>query len=89
MNQGLLNIGVDQNDAPKGFYAVPLAELPQDQGNFCRQCDWRKTCNDPQTDPLASGHRCKGHAVISSKDGEIYQRNDETSVVFKKRKETK
>ena len=74
------------DEAPTGFYAFPKAELPQAQGNLCRQCDWRKTCQDPETDFLAPGHRCSDYAVIADRDGKTYQREDQTSVVFKTRK---
>lgn len=79
--------GHDPDEAPKGFYAVPktLAISETNGANICRACDWRTQCNDPNTDLLASGHRCMGYAVISERDGSTYQRDDKASVVFKKR----
>jgi len=74
----------NQQEAPIGFFAVPKSTLRQDQGNLCRQCDWRASCQDPATDLLAYGHRCFDYAVIAFKDGKRYQRQDGCSVVFKR-----
>lgn len=70
------------NEAPAGFYAVPKASLPQDRGNLCAFCDWRKCCQNPATDLLAPGHRCMSYAVVTAA-GTTHQRLDRTSVVFK------
>lgn len=74
----------DPKEAPAGYYAVLKADVPQDQGNLCRFCDWRKTCQDHETDFLAWGHRCSAYAVIAIRDGLTYQRDDQCSVLFKR-----
>lgn len=74
----------DPTEAPAGFYAMPKAALPMNQGNLCRQCDWRPECNHPSTDLLAFGHRCMSNAVVATRDGRTYRRNDRCSVVFKR-----
>ena len=73
---------INPNEAPKGFYAVPKKSI-NDQ-NICNGCDWRKVCQDKNTDLLAYGHRCMEFPVISAKDGKTYQREDNCSVMFKK-----
>lgn len=74
----------DTTEAPAGFRAMPKASLRKDQGNLCRQCDWRPECNSPSTDLLAFGHRCMSNAVVANRDGKTYRRNDRCSVVFKR-----
>ncbi len=32
----------DPDEAPEGFFAVLKSSLPQDKGNLCRFCDWRR-----------------------------------------------
>lgn len=62
------------NEAPAGYRAVPKAtHAPRDGVNICRACDWRKTCQDPDTDFNAHGHRCMS-----------YSRNDGQAVLFKR-----
>lgn len=73
------------NEAPVGFYAVRKVSLRQEDGNLCRQCEWRPQCNDPKTDPLAYGHRCMSYPVVAIRDGKTYQREDKSSVAFKRR----
>lgn len=75
----------DPTEAPAGYYAVPKAGVSPDGSNICRQCDWRPTCQDPATDFLAPGHRCMGYAIVAVRDGKTYQRNDQCSVVFKRK----
>jgi hypothetical protein len=88
-------IGVNENEAPEGFIAVPKTKFWGHGDNYntggcygdnlCNHCDWRKQCNDPKVDKLAYGHRCMSHAVIASRDGKTYQREDKQSVVFKRK----
>lgn len=73
----------DSAEAPAGFYAVPKSTLRHEQGNLCRQCDWRPACQNPVTDLLAYGHRCMSTAVVAIRDGKTYRRNDRCSVAFK------
>jgi hypothetical protein len=75
----------DPTEAPEGFYAMSLLSCRKDRGNLCRQCDWRKQCNDPATDLLAYGHRCKSVGVVATRDGKHYRRNDRCAVVFKRK----
>lgn len=74
----------DTDEAPEGYYAVPKASFNRRDGNICRECDWRATCNDPTTDLLAPGHRCMSYAIVAERDGQNYQRLDGCSVVFKR-----
>lgn len=66
----------DPNEAPPGYYAVPKSSLPQDQGNLCRQCDFRPHCD-------AVKHRCMSYPATTT-GGKIIQRKDGCSVVFKR-----
>lgn len=75
---------LDSNEAPLGFIAVLKESVPHNQGNLCRQCDWRKQCNDPATDLTHHNHRCMGYAVIT-KDGQSVHRDDRCSVIFKRK----
>lgn len=79
MNNGMVN----PKEAPEGFYAVLKSKYSNRGDNLCNHCDWRKQCNDPNTDLLAYGHRCMSGGVIASRDGKTYQREDDQSVVFK------
>lgn len=76
---------VDPAEAPAGYYAVPKDVAKVGDANICRQCDWRKPCNDPSTDLLAPGHRCMSYPVVAIRDGLTYQRRDKVSVVFKQK----
>lgn len=73
----------DPTEAPAGYYAVPKSHFSREGGNLCRHCDWRPICNKPDTDLLAPGHRCMSHPILALRDGETYQRKDNTSVVFR------
>lgn len=77
MNQIPLPI-IDPNESPAGFYAVPKSALRHDQGNLCRQCDWRKVCGDPGTDLSLPGHQCMSH-----------RRKDGCGAAFKRLKSAK
>ncbi len=70
-------------EAPAG-YRAELKPASDHRGNICRQCDWRPTCQRPNTDFLAYGHRCMSYAVVAVRDGLTYQRQDGCSVIFKK-----
>ena len=74
---------LNPNEAPEGFYAVLKSSLPQDQGNLCRQCDWRDQCCTPAMNPREPAHRCMGYEVVLA-DGALVCREDRCSVVFKR-----
>lgn len=75
-------IKCDPNEAPAGFTAVLKSHLPQDKGNLCQFCDWRKTCQNPATDFAAPGHRCMSYPVTTP-EGKTIARKDGAGVVFK------
>lgn len=76
---------VNPSEAPAGFYAVLKSSVATEKlGNICRACDWRPTCQKPDTDFTLHNHRCMSYAVISAKDGRVVARNDRCSVVFKR-----
>jgi hypothetical protein len=75
----------DPNEAPNGYYAVPKdIAKPNDGGNICRSCDWRPSCQDPNTNFNINQHRCMSYPVVTN-DGKTIERNDGCSVVFKKK----
>lgn len=74
---------LNPSEAPKGFYAVLKSSLVQDQGNLCRQCDWREHCCTPAFDRYDPAHRCMGYEVVLA-DGALVCREDRCSVVFKR-----
>lgn len=75
---------VDKNEAPDGFYAVRKPESVHGiTPNICTFCDWRKQCNDKETDFSLSKHRCMAYAVVTRTGKEI-RRQDGCSVIFKK-----
>lgn len=75
---------LNPNEAPAGYFAVLKSEVPtQRQGNICKACDWRPTCQDPDTDFTAPGHRCMSYGVITP-DGKVVERQDGCGVVFKR-----
>ena len=76
---------VDPNEAPKGFFAVKKPKYDPALGNICRQCEWRKTCQDPNTNPIAYGHRCASDAILVFKTMEYHCRDDGESVLFKRK----
>ena len=90
----MITIKCNPDEAPAGYYAVlkPAMNINHHdktkQGNICKQCDWRKTCQDSEhTDFLAYGHRCMAVGVISN--GKTYCRTDKCDVIFKKIGEVK
>lgn len=62
---------LNPNEAPAGYVASLKPAYRHEAGNICRQCDWRKTCQDPATDFNAPGHRCMS-----------YSRQDGVGVIF-------
>lgn len=72
----------EPNDAPEGYYAVLKADISPDGSNICRCCDWRKTCQQEDTDFRNPNHRCMGYAIVTP-DGQTVERRDGRSVVFK------
>ena len=79
-----VDIQFNPSDAPPGFYAVPKASAYQEQGNLCRQCDWRLECqrSSDEDDRLCEKYFCGGYEVIN-RDGQTIGRLDKTSVLFK------
>jgi hypothetical protein len=76
---------LDQTEAPEGYYAVLKSGLKTEViGNICRACDWRPTCQKPETDFHVSRHRCMHYTVISRTTGQELKRRDGCSVVFKR-----
>jgi len=64
---------IDPKEAPLGYRPVLKATAkPKDDGNICRACDWRKSCQSDTTDFSTFGHRCMAHA-----------RRDGQAVLFK------
>ena len=85
MNLPLFPIQLDQNEAPKGFYAVLKSDVITDSlGNICNACDWRSECQKPTTDFKDHNNRCMSYAVVLN-DGTELERKDGCSVAFKKR----
>lgn len=75
---------LNPNEAPAGFYAVLKSEVATPSlGNICRACDWRPTCQQPDTDFTAAGHRCMSYSVVTS-ECKLVERQDGCSVVFKR-----
>jgi hypothetical protein len=88
LQRGSVHDKCNPEEAPVGFFAVSKSIAGHPDGrNICKSCDWRKTCQHPETDFLAYGHRCMSHPVVALRDGKTYQRDDKCSVVFKKKKE--
>lgn len=75
---------LDPKEAPQGYIAVLKSDLRSKEANLCRQCDWRKTCQDPATDLTLHNHRCVDYTTIRRIDGSEIMRHDGCSVVFKK-----
>jgi hypothetical protein len=71
---------LNQGEAPPGYYAVLKSEAkPRDGSNICRACDWRSECSGEK-------YRCMPFEVVTP-DGRILKREDQCSVVFKKKRE--
>lgn len=73
-------LGVDVNEAPKGFYAEP--KVWRDY-NVCRDCDARKLCQENK-DNWCLENRCMSYEIVAFKDGKTYSRKDGQSVIFKR-----
>lgn len=84
LNQETVMPTLDPNEAPDGYAAALKSPRPGGD-NICRSCDWRPTCQDPTTDFSKPGHRCMDYPIISIKTGQVVQRQDGCSVVFKKK----
>ena len=67
-----IQLPVDKNTAPVGFYAVAKPTVSDRVPNPCKLCDFRSKCCDPATDLTLSNHRCMSYA-----------RSDQRSVMFK------
>lgn len=81
----LQNKKPDPTEAPAGYHAVLKSSVNTSKlGNICRACDWRKTCQNQETNFTLHNHRCMDYGVISAKDGVLTQRHDGCSVVFKR-----
>lgn len=78
-------VAFDPTNAPPGYYAFPKANVPHDQGNLCRFCDWRPECqrSSDADDRLCEKYHCSSREVIN-RDGETIGRPDKTCVVFKR-----
>lgn len=80
---------LNPNEAPLGFVAILKSEIPERTGdnankNFCGFCDWRKQCNDPDTDLTIHRHRCMSSIMTVTETGKKVRRRDGCSVVFKR-----
>lgn len=73
---------LDPAQAPDGYHAVLKSDIRTTE-NFCRSCDWRPECQKRDVD-LDPKHRCSSYAVTYPVTGEVIQRADGCSVVFKK-----
>jgi hypothetical protein len=72
-------------EAPEGYVAVLKSiAKPDDGSNICRACDWRPTCQQPDTDFTNHNHRCMDYTVIHRLTGQRIRRDDGCSVVFKR-----
>lgn len=73
------NAQLNPNEAPPGYFAVLKSDVATEElGNICRACDWRPECD-------GFAYRCMSSTVISSRDGSELKRQDECSVVFKRK----
>lgn len=76
---------LDKTEAPEGYEAKLKSDyLGRTINNLCRECDWRPTCQRPDTDFSKHNHRCMSFPVVSLLTGETIERKDGCSVVFKK-----
>jgi len=67
---------LNPNEAPEGYVAVLKSSLRQNDGNLCRQCDFRPNCDQVK-------HRCSSNGLIVAATGKIVERKDGCSVAFK------
>jgi len=75
------NSGVDVNEAPEGFYAIPKTEAKTP--NVCESCDARKLCQANENNWCLT-NRCMAYEITAFHDGKTYKRNDGQSVFFKR-----
>lgn len=69
---------LNTNDAPPGYYAVLKRDVVTPElGNICRACDWRADCSGQK-------YRCMPYEIETT-DGRTLKREDECSVVFKRK----
>ena len=61
--------GIDPQEAPPGFSPVLKSERRHDQGNLCRQCDWRPECDGPVCGCM-SYNRHDGMSVVFKRTAE-------------------
>lgn len=66
---------LDEKEAPLGYKAVLKSSVPQ-EGNLCRQCDFRSQCN-------GFLYRCMPGVIVTA-SGEEIERQDNCSVLFKR-----
>ena len=75
---------INPQEAPNGYVAVLKATAkPDDGSNICRACDWRSTCQSPDTDFQRHNHRCMDYPITSFLTGGTIARDEGCSVVFK------
>jgi hypothetical protein len=76
---------LNPHEAPDGYVAVlKCAAKPNDGSNICRACDWRPVCQKPDTDFQRHNHRCMDYPITSPLTGQVINREDGCSVVFKR-----
>jgi hypothetical protein len=75
---------VDKNEAPRGFFAEPKPKYSRIGKNICELCDWRNECQSGNADFEDSNNRCMSYPVVSAISGNIIQRADGQSVIFKR-----
>lgn len=77
---------LDPTAAPEGYRAVLKSDVANARlGNICRACDWRETCQNPDTDFTLPNHRCMSYSVaVRGQEGLTVRRQDGCSVVFKR-----
>lgn len=80
-----VRIPFDPTNAPHGFYAVPKADVPHNQGNLCQFCEWRPECqrSGDKDGELCRKYPCMGYELVTH-DGQVVGRPDKASVVFKR-----
>lgn len=74
---------LDPNLAPEGYRAMLKTDIPDwpNAGNLCRHCDWRPVCQ--KRTEFALNERCSSYALLLP-SGELKQRPDKCSVIFKR-----
>lgn len=70
-------------EAPSGYRAVLKSSINNNGKNLCGFCDWRKECQNEETDFQLNNHRCMPYPITSFKTGLEIKRNDGCSVLFK------